>query len=77
MSQLKMFLTYEILVLGEPKFCQDLPDLFSHHEEKVDHMLWLALKFLPQLWVLSGNAHGASVQVALAHHGATENKRLC
>eukprot|EP00123_Amoebidium_parasiticum_P018834 comp24298_c0_seq1/m.45560 comp24298_c0_seq1/g.45560 ORF comp24298_c0_seq1/g.45560 comp24298_c0_seq1/m.45560 type:complete len:1025 (+) comp24298_c0_seq1:2711-5785(+) len=51
----------------------DLAAMLGHHEEVVDHVLWLARKLLAQLGVLCGNTHGACVQVALAHHRAAHD----
>eukprot|EP01136_Pigoraptor_vietnamica_P023733 Opistho-1_new@6558 len=52
-----------------------LPRLLRDHEEKVDHVLRLPLKLLAQHGVLRRNAHGARVEVALAHHRAPERNQ--
>ena len=75
-NQVENIFTYEILILCEPQFCQDLPNFFSHHEEKVHHVFGFAFEFLAEFGVLSGDAHRASVQVTLTHHGATENEQI-
>lgn len=46
--------------------------LFSQHEQIVDDMFRLARELGSQDRVLRGDAHGARVEVALAHHGAAE-----
>ncbi len=40
-------------------------------------MLWLAGELLAKFGVLCCHAHGAGVQVALAHHDATFNHQRC
>lgn len=47
--------------------------LFSNHEQVVDDVLRPPSKLCPQDGVLGGDADGASVEVTLAHHGATEH----
>mmetsp|Transcript_29811 Transcript_29811/g.51463 ORF Transcript_29811/g.51463 Transcript_29811/m.51463 type:complete len:1285 (+) Transcript_29811:323-4177(+) len=49
-----------------------LPHLLGQQEEVVDHVLGLAVELLAQVRVLRGDAHGAGVQVALAHHDAAQ-----
>mmetsp|Transcript_30094 Transcript_30094/g.66685 ORF Transcript_30094/g.66685 Transcript_30094/m.66685 type:complete len:271 (+) Transcript_30094:3246-4058(+) len=51
----------------------DLTQLLGHHEEVVDHVLRLTSKLGAQLRVLGGDAHGALVGVALAHHDAANS----
>ena len=48
----------------------DLAHLLGKHEAEVDDMLGLASELLAEDGVLRGDADGASVQVALAHHDA-------
>mmetsp|Transcript_57240 Transcript_57240/g.149089 ORF Transcript_57240/g.149089 Transcript_57240/m.149089 type:complete len:462 (-) Transcript_57240:3115-4500(-) len=50
----------------------DLSDVLRHHEEVIDEVLWLASELLPEFRILRCNTHGARVQVALAHHDATQ-----
>ena len=57
---------------AEAELGHDLSALFGDEEEVIDHVLGLAGEFLSQLRVLSGHAHGASVEMALAHHDAAE-----
>mmetsp|Transcript_74396 Transcript_74396/g.215038 ORF Transcript_74396/g.215038 Transcript_74396/m.215038 type:complete len:532 (+) Transcript_74396:2125-3720(+) len=52
--------------------CHDAASVLSDHEEVVDEVLRLPRELFPQLRVLRGNAHGASVEVALPHHDATQ-----
>jgi hypothetical protein len=47
-------------------------DLLGHHEEEVHHVLGFARELLAQQRVLRGHAHGAGVEVALAHHDAAQ-----
>ena len=55
---------------AEAKLGHVLAHLFGEEEEEVDDVLGLAGKASAQDRILSGNAHRARVQVALAHHDA-------
>mmetsp|Transcript_19513 Transcript_19513/g.65512 ORF Transcript_19513/g.65512 Transcript_19513/m.65512 type:complete len:933 (-) Transcript_19513:1998-4796(-) len=64
--------------LGEgavPEARHVAPDLLGHHPEEVDHVLGLPGELLAELRVLGGDAHGARVEVALAHHNAPERDK--
>ena len=62
--------TNQIVKLANAQLRHDVTHFFGDEKEIVDHMLWLAVEFFPQLWVLSRHADRAGVQVALAHHDA-------
>ena len=47
-----------------------LADLLGDEEEEIDDVFGLALELGAQRGILGGDAHGAGVQVALAHHDA-------
>mmetsp|Transcript_43738 Transcript_43738/g.106159 ORF Transcript_43738/g.106159 Transcript_43738/m.106159 type:complete len:663 (-) Transcript_43738:1140-3128(-) len=49
-----------------------LAHLLREQPQEVDHVLRLAGKLLAQLGVLRSDAHGAGVEVALAHHDAPQ-----
>ena len=66
-----------VVKLLDTQLRHDLTHFFSDEEEVVDDVLRLACELLAQLWVLCGHAHGAGVQVALAHHDATLNHQRC
>ena len=56
--------------LAEAKLGHVLADLFGDEEEEVDDVFGLAGEALAQDRVLGGDADGAGVEVALAHHDA-------
>jgi hypothetical protein len=47
-----------------------LPHFFGNKEKVIDDVLGLAFEALAQHRILSGDAHRASIEVALAHHDA-------
>ena len=57
---------------AEAELRHDLPQVFRQVKKEIDYVLGLALELLAQFGVLRGHADGAGVQVALAHHDATE-----
>ena len=57
---------------AEAELGHDLADFFGEEEEEVDDVFGLAGEFLAELGVLRGDADGAGVEVALAHHDAAE-----
>ena len=56
--------------IAEPR--HDLPHLFRHEEEVVDHRFRLARELRAQRRILRRNAHRTRIQVALAHHDAAQ-----
>src|ERR1700675_394049 len=52
-----------------------LPHLLRQEEEEVDDVFRLSLKLLAQHGILRGNAHRASVEMALAHHDAAHRNQ--
>ena len=67
----------ELIVVAKAHGRHQLAHFLGHEEEVVDDMLRLALEALPELRVLRGHTHGASVQVALAHHDAARSDQRC
>ena len=61
-----------VIELAEAEIRHDLPQLLGDEEEEIDDVLGLALELFPQGRVLRGDADGASVEVALAHHDAAQ-----
>ena len=59
-----------VVEFGNPQLRHDVAHFFGDEEKVIDHMLGLACEFFPQHGVLRGDANGASVQVAFAHHDA-------
>ncbi len=53
---------------AKTQFRHDLAQLLGDEEEIVDDVFWLAHETLTQLWILSGHAHRAGVEMTLAHH---------
>ena len=47
-----------------------LADLLGDEEKEIDDVLGLALEFCAQSRILGSDAHGASIEMALAHHDA-------
>ena len=66
---------HHFIQLAETELRHDLPQVFGDIEEEIDHVLGLALEFLAQHGVLRRHAHGAGVQVALAHHDAAQGNQ--
>src|SRR5450631_100466 len=61
---------------ADTKLGHVLPHLLSEEEEEVDDVLGLPLKSLAQHGILGGDAHGARIEMALAHHDtAHRNQR--
>jgi glutamate synthase domain-containing protein 3 len=42
--------------------------IHPNHKQIVDHMFWLASKFLTQFFVLRGNTDWTGIEVAFTHH---------
>ncbi len=57
---------------AEAELRHDLSQVLCQEKEEIDHVLGLPLELLAQFGVLGGHADRAGVQVALAHHDATE-----
>src|SRR5690606_28294142 len=60
----------QVVELADAQLGHDFAHFFGDEEEKVHHVLGLALELAAQHRILSGHAHRAGVQVALAHHDA-------
>mmetsp|Transcript_63498 Transcript_63498/g.168243 ORF Transcript_63498/g.168243 Transcript_63498/m.168243 type:complete len:352 (+) Transcript_63498:1029-2084(+) len=58
---------------AEPQLRHQHAHLLRNQHEIVHDVLRQTLKLLPQHRILSGNTHGARVQMALAHHDATHS----
>ena len=58
------------LTVAEAQLGHDLAHFFGDEEHEVDHVLGLAGEFLAKLRVLRGDADGAGVEMADAHHDA-------
>src|ERR1035438_3131129 len=61
-----------IVHAAESQFGHVLANLFRKKEKEVDDVLGLALKALPQHGILSGDADGAGIEMAFAHHDASQ-----
>jgi len=59
-----------LLNLAEAQLGHIFAQLFGDEEHEVDHMLGFAGEFLAKVGVLRGDADGAGIQVADAHHDA-------
>ena len=57
---------------AEAEAGHDGPDLPRHKEEEINDVFRLTLKLRAQLWILGGDADGAGIEMALAHHDAAE-----
>ena len=67
----------QIVKLFNAQLRHQATHFFGYKEEIVNHMLWLALELGAQHRVLRGHAHGASVEVAFAHHDAAFDDERC
>ena len=67
----------QFVKLADTQLGHDLAHFFRDEEKVVHHMLRLAGEFLAQFRVLRGHAHGAGVQMALAHHDAAFHHQRC
>ena len=56
----------------ETELRHDLTQLLGHHEQVVDYVLGLTGELLAQLRILGRDPDGTGVQMALAHHDATQ-----
>mmetsp|Transcript_31062 Transcript_31062/g.56347 ORF Transcript_31062/g.56347 Transcript_31062/m.56347 type:complete len:301 (+) Transcript_31062:1051-1953(+) len=65
-------LTNHILHRSVPQLGHNLANFLCHQKEVIHHMLRLTRKLLPQLLVLCGNSHRTGVQMAFAHHDASQ-----
>ena len=63
----------DIIELREAHLSQIFAHFLSEHLKIVYHIFALAAEALAQLLVLSGDAHRASIGVALTHHDATQS----
>mmetsp|Transcript_89151 Transcript_89151/g.212861 ORF Transcript_89151/g.212861 Transcript_89151/m.212861 type:complete len:217 (-) Transcript_89151:3518-4168(-) len=63
----------ELVHVPEAHLGHEHSHLFSNEQEIVHNVLGKPFEFLPQHRVLGGNAYGASVEVALAHHDAAHS----
>src|SRR5580704_15555506 len=61
----------------EPELRHPLPDFLGDIEEKVDDVFRRSRKFLAEHRILRRDAHGASVEMALAHHDAAHRDQRC
>ena len=66
-----------VVELADTQLGHDLAHFFRDEEEVVHHVLWLAGELGAQHGVLGRHAHGAGVQVALAHHDAAFHHQRC
>src|SRR5580698_4424901 len=62
--------TYHFIDPAESEIGHILPHLLSQKEKEIDYVLGLPLKLLTQQGILGGDADGAGIEVALAHHHA-------
>ena len=60
----------QVIKLANAQLRHDLTHFFGDEEEVVDDVFRLACELLTQFGILCGNAHGAGVEVTLAHHDA-------
>src|SRR6185437_16957148 len=59
-----------VVHLAEAKLGHILAHLLGDEEKEIDDVFRLTAEFFAKLWVLRGDAHGTSVQVAFAQHDA-------
>ena len=67
--------THELVNAACAQLRADLTHFLCHQEQVVDDVLGLARKLGTQHGVLRGDAHGAGVGVALAHHDAAHGQQ--
>ena len=67
----KIRASHEFVHGGVPERGHVSSEILSEEEEKVDNVVLVSGKFSAELGILRGDAHGARVLVALAHHDAS------
>src|SRR6185312_525538 len=65
-----LYASNHIVYFAEAKLRHVLTHLLGHEEKEIDDVFRLTAEFFAKLWVLRGDAHGTSVQVAFAQHDA-------
>src|ERR1700691_326977 len=61
-----------IVQAAEAELCHVLAHLLREEKEEIDDVLGLPLKLPAQHRILRGNSHRTSVEMALAHHDASQ-----
>ena len=67
----------DVVETAETHLGEVLAHLLRQEREVVDDVLIVSAEVRTQLGVLRGHAHGAGVEVALAHHDASEHDERC
>src|SRR6185312_8535081 len=67
-----LYASNHIVYFAEAKLRHVLTHLLGHEEKEIDDVFRLTAEFFAKLWVLRGDAHGTSIQVAFAQHDATQ-----
>ena len=68
--------THHLIHRAEAKLSHQFPHFFGNEEEVIDHVFRHASEARAQSGILRGNANGAGIQMAFAHHdAASRNQR--